>query len=330
MKQIDIRPYGCTLYITTCRDEFASKRAEYTDDGETFDNASGVASDFLSGTVHIVGVFSSCASILAHELAHVVFKVLSTVGVAIEATNCEAFCYLLEDLMSECLPLLATTSVSPVLQAQAAEAVPDAAQNFACYLIDRCERETITEESVLSWLGKFASEPSYNPPTSPVASERDGLTQSALRALVAAGHVSQVKVDEAFRIAANTPGVAHPHATESQKVAAWMTDDERVISDSQKSTALKDGGASASSVKPYSIALGALPMPRIATVFAGKRLQKRLPSSSSRSACLFFGVRHATPSTTQKSSRLTLPRCLNRKRNHPTRLSTSAIGMSPK
>ncbi|WP_322073373.1 hypothetical protein [Burkholderia cepacia] len=37
---------------------------------------------------------------------------------------------------------------------------------------------------------------------------------------------------------------------------AWETDDGRVISDEQKQGALRDGGASASSVRPYSIALG--------------------------------------------------------------------------
>lgn len=39
-------------------------------------------------------------------------------------------------------------------------------------------------------------------------------------------------------------------------VRAWETDDGRVISDEQKQGALRDGGASASSVRPYSIALG--------------------------------------------------------------------------
>ncbi|MGN8184542.1 hypothetical protein ACTJLD_01020 [Burkholderia sp. 22088] len=39
-------------------------------------------------------------------------------------------------------------------------------------------------------------------------------------------------------------------------VRAWETDDGRVISDEQKQQALRDGGASASSVRPFSIALG--------------------------------------------------------------------------
>lgn len=44
-------------------------------------------------------------------------------------------------------------------------------------------------------------------------------------------------------------------AQPAQAVDAWMTEDGRVISDRQKATALKDSGASASSVAPYSIPL---------------------------------------------------------------------------
>ncbi|WP_155637685.1 hypothetical protein [Burkholderia cepacia] len=42
----------------------------------------------------------------------------------------------------------------------------------------------------------------------------------------------------------------------TEPVRAWETDDGRVITDEQKQQALRDGGASASSVRPFSIALG--------------------------------------------------------------------------
>ncbi|MDT6993843.1 hypothetical protein [Burkholderia cenocepacia] len=45
-------------------------------------------------------------------------------------------------------------------------------------------------------------------------------------------------------------------APAAEDVRAWETDDGRVISDEQKQQALRDGGASASSVRPFSIALG--------------------------------------------------------------------------
>jgi len=45
-------------------------------------------------------------------------------------------------------------------------------------------------------------------------------------------------------------------------IKAWATDDGRVISDSQKQAALREGGASASAVRPYSIALGEIGAPQ--------------------------------------------------------------------
>ncbi|HGL4258677.1 TPA: hypothetical protein ACKE3D_002363 [Burkholderia dolosa] len=47
-----------------------------------------------------------------------------------------------------------------------------------------------------------------------------------------------------------------PNAAGAEGVRAWETDDGRVISDEQKQKALRDGGASASSVRPYAHALG--------------------------------------------------------------------------
>ncbi|KWF29879.1 hypothetical protein [Burkholderia pseudomultivorans] len=58
----------------------------------------------------------------------------------------------------------AALSRSPAMAAAAPadeRAVSDGAQNFACFLIDHCEGETITEEAIQSWLGKMAQEPRY-------------------------------------------------------------------------------------------------------------------------------------------------------------------------
>lgn len=44
-------------------------------------------------------------------------------------------------------------------------------------------------------------------------------------------------------------------AQPAQTVDAWMTEDGRVISGRQKATSIKDGGASASSVAPYTVPL---------------------------------------------------------------------------
>jgi hypothetical protein len=65
-----------------------------------------------------------------------------------------------------CAKRVAAKSATP--QADAAPSVaekfvPDAAMNFAAYLIDHCEGETITEESLQVWLGKMVKLPRYNP-----------------------------------------------------------------------------------------------------------------------------------------------------------------------
>lgn len=43
----------------------------------------------------------------------------------------------------------------------------DGAENFACYLIDNCEGETIKEEFIQSWLGKMLKNPRYACATTP-------------------------------------------------------------------------------------------------------------------------------------------------------------------
>ncbi|WP_175786381.1 hypothetical protein [Burkholderia cenocepacia] len=57
------------------------------------------------------------------------------------------------------------------------------------------------------------------------------------------------------KVAGFGPLVETP-AQAAEDVRAWETDDGRVISDVQKQQALRDGGASASSVRPFHIALG--------------------------------------------------------------------------
>ncbi|MBR8344702.1 hypothetical protein KDX40_13235 [Burkholderia ambifaria] len=46
-------------------------------------------------------------------------------------------------------------------ECQRAKVAPAEAENFACYLIDKCERETVTEENVQAWLGAMLRDPQY-------------------------------------------------------------------------------------------------------------------------------------------------------------------------
>jgi hypothetical protein len=62
-------------------------------------------------------------------------------------------------------------------------------------------------------------------------------------------------VKELRALAVSQPPAGQQDRGEAQEVRAWESDDGRVISAAQKATALRDGGASASSVKGYTRAL---------------------------------------------------------------------------
>ncbi|KVC83999.1 hypothetical protein WI75_04835 [Burkholderia ubonensis] len=189
-------------------------------------------------------------------------------------------------------------------------------------MIDHCEGETVTEESILSWLGKMAQEPRYaRAAASPAAAEVATAWQTgapptkaddydeyivAVRRKTApdrvfvfasnyanqygkeelqdqdgneyiadgwytVGHDTSGEFDSLFMPAledgdevlgwqslpkwddaAPQPAQADAPA-QAREPAAWVTDDDRAITDAQKQRALADGGATASSVRPYSI-----------------------------------------------------------------------------
>lgn len=61
---------------------------------------------------------------------------------------------------------MVTMSEMRALLAASASAEPkgyEAAMNFACYLIDRCEGETVSEEAIQRWLSAMIREPLYAP-----------------------------------------------------------------------------------------------------------------------------------------------------------------------
>jgi len=71
------------------------------------------------------------------------------------------------------------------LRAQGGGATPDAKfpwENFPCYLIDKCEGETVTEESLHDWLADFLKNPRYHRDSAPAGSgEVDGLADTLVR-----------------------------------------------------------------------------------------------------------------------------------------------------
>ncbi|KVR27806.1 hypothetical protein WK15_11605 [Burkholderia ubonensis] len=244
-------------------------------------------------------------------------------------------------LVSEAESIFATNAAAAPADERA---VSDGAQTFACYLIDHCEGETITEEAILSWLGKMAQEPRYARAAASPAAEAVAIPQPVLDALrfYANGHHFNIDTDhQQFDTVSGEPtnwlfserdgdctmiedgsiakaalcggllGFKEPEKpiegevftaapqpaqadaldtipdecaasgascsyapegrhgemqcrycgkaqagapAEAREPAAWMTPDgDRAITQAQKQAMLRDGGASASSVRPYSI-----------------------------------------------------------------------------
>lgn len=102
MKYIDIAPYPCRMEFTEDRAIFTKHRTMYTSEPLDVSTIGGCASDFEDGAVHIVGVFDGSHATLAHELAHVVIKVLARVNIPVRPDTSEAFCYLLDHLFDKC------------------------------------------------------------------------------------------------------------------------------------------------------------------------------------------------------------------------------------
>ncbi|MBR8475793.1 hypothetical protein [Burkholderia cenocepacia] len=65
--------------------------------------------------------------------------------------------------------------------------ISDGMQNFACYLIDNCEGETITEESIQAWLGSALANPRYARASSANETGAEGAPDLEERAHLAAG-----------------------------------------------------------------------------------------------------------------------------------------------
>lgn len=72
-------------------------------------------------------------------------------------------------------------------------------------------------------------------------------------------------------------------ASDAAQAVAWMheEDETRVISAQQKAQAERDGGAYASSLRPYTIALGRLPLPQASVGAAGGEEAGTLKSATS-------------------------------------------------
>lgn len=93
-------------------------------------------------------------------------------------------------------------------RASAATVAEPGASNFACYLVDHCEGETVTEEMVLHWLAAMMNSPQYAGAT---VAEPSKLADGEIRAIEAVPVVSVRSDREAAQQQAEPhPSQAHP------------------------------------------------------------------------------------------------------------------------
>ncbi|WP_175706793.1 hypothetical protein [Burkholderia ambifaria] len=95
-------------------------------------------------------------------------------------------------------------AASPVEQHEAA---PAEAENFACYLIDKCEGETVTEENVQAWLGAMLRDPQYATtqpaPSAPLEGTGNGADERAANSI---GDIRDLIANDAYAMSFQTMG----------------------------------------------------------------------------------------------------------------------------
>lgn len=99
---IQIDPYDVTLYFITSRKAYAKTRAKFLKGKINLKDCVGMSSHFNNGNVQLVGVFDGKPCTLAHEVAHMCFKVLEECGIPTDHLTSEAFCYLMSSVVSKC------------------------------------------------------------------------------------------------------------------------------------------------------------------------------------------------------------------------------------
>lgn len=107
MKTLSLRPYPGTVIVCETREEFRKTHKR------VFKSRDHGLSDFHRG--RMVGhydekkrqrtflIWGETTGALAHEVAHVIFSVFDNAGIPTDMANDEAFCYLLDTLLTEAM-----------------------------------------------------------------------------------------------------------------------------------------------------------------------------------------------------------------------------------
>lgn len=108
-KEFHIPIYGGTLKVVTEREEFIEAVDDEDEDLElSVADCAGMTkvTHGEKGPVYLVGIFDHDLSTVVHEMGHVTIFIADHCGFRINEETSECFCYLIEELVRMCLPLV--------------------------------------------------------------------------------------------------------------------------------------------------------------------------------------------------------------------------------
>lgn len=101
--KVSLRPYNGNLHVANSRDEYEllHKKLFKTADVLTCAEAGRMSGGEGKDGTWTYLIYADDASVMAHELSHVIFHVFERCGMDPRDSGGEAFCYLLSQLMKD-------------------------------------------------------------------------------------------------------------------------------------------------------------------------------------------------------------------------------------
>lgn len=103
MTKLNTSPYNGDIWFTNSESLYLRKRSEIGVVSQpNLGSAGGMTTYFEDGWQQVVGLFNGDRATLVHELSHSVINLFNGVGMPINIDTSEAFCYLIDNLYTQC------------------------------------------------------------------------------------------------------------------------------------------------------------------------------------------------------------------------------------